>query len=463
MARSKYVRRAKGITAKQQKSLRSRGKSRRRPEPSKKKVVSNYSAAGTKARMLKEWTAKHEKAGNVKQAAALRQVSSGRKTEAQFAKESAARDRSQKSKAAAPAQLTGSTTQLSPETMKELGFTKSSGATMSASSPEMKAKTTLAKLKGMGADVMGGMSAALKGKPLTAAPKSELGGAGYYAAALGSMVPFGRISTAGKFTYVGTSSTSIKGSVFTMGVKSRSKIIKLATKLASTFKNPKVVLPLIGGAVISSIGGKAFGQYFIGKEENTQGVQMVVLKAYDQGIYENNWEAFNESMKQIDEVFQDDTTLGEIISWMPFGINVIAGVTKYWNRQKFGVVPVWKLMGANAQEAQTNEETTEDTYLREREQANAMYNESAEWNRQQNAIASEAERQANIAYHIANREADKKAAQETRDMWLAYKQKLARMEAEDRKAIAKFWIEYNKQKLKAAEDSRPSNLNFGLL
>ena len=35
-------------------------------------------------------------------------------------------------------------------------------------------------------------------------------------------------------------------------------------------------------------------------------------------------------------------------------------------------------------------------------------------------------------------------------------------EAEDRQAIADFWNEYKKQAQKASDDSRPSNLNFGL-
>ena len=35
-------------------------------------------------------------------------------------------------------------------------------------------------------------------------------------------------------------------------------------------------------------------------------------------------------------------------------------------------------------------------------------------------------------------------------------------EAEDRQAIADFWTAYRKQAQKQADDSRPSNLNFGL-
>ena len=45
--------------------------------------------------------------------------------------------------------------------------------------------------------------------------------------------------------------------------------------------------------------------------------------------------------------------------------------------------------------------------------------------------------------------------------WANERAKQSKLEAEDRQAIADFWTAYRKQAQKIAEDSRPSNLNFG--
>ena len=46
--------------------------------------------------------------------------------------------------------------------------------------------------------------------------------------------------------------------------------------------------------------------------------------------------------------------------------------------------------------------------------------------------------------------------------WRNERAKQRQKEAEDREAIAKFWEAYKREMQKLAEDSRPSNLNFGM-
>ena len=47
--------------------------------------------------------------------------------------------------------------------------------------------------------------------------------------------------------------------------------------------------------------------------------------------------------------------------------------------------------------------------------------------------------------------------------WAREAAKQRKLEEEDRKAIAEFWMAYRKQALKYQMDNRPSNLKFGLL
>jgi len=53
--------------------------------------------------------------------------------------------------------------------------------------------------------------------------------------------------------------------------------------------------------------------------------------------------------------------------------------------------------------------------------------------------------------------------EETARFWAAEREKQREKEAEDRQAIADFWLAYRKLAQEIADNSRPSNLGFGLL
>jgi len=102
---------------------------------------------------------------------------------------------------------------------------------------------------------------------------------------------------------------------------------------------------------------------------------------------------------------------------------------------------------------QQEEGTTETDYWDERREEQAEQDKAAvDYYNEQRKLQVEWER-----------EAEKAGRNEDAAFWRKERAKQAKMEAEDRQAIADFWIAYRKEALKIANDNRPSNLNFGLL
>jgi hypothetical protein len=88
-------------------------------------------------------------------------------------------------------------------------------------------------------------------------------------------------------------------------------------------------------------------------------------------------------------------------------------------------------------------------------------------------VAKEEQQQytGNIDYYNSERkkmllweqEAQRNAREEEANFWRKEREKQSELEAADRKAIGEFWTAYRKQAQKAAEDARPSKLNFGII
>ncbi len=60
-------------------------------------------------------------------------------------------------------------------------------------------------------------------------------------------------------------------------------------------------------------------------------------------------------------------------------------------------------------------------------------------------------------------EAKDRDMREDAAFWAKQAKQQRKLEAEDRQAIADFWIAYRKTQYQNSVDNRPSNLNFGLL
>ena len=85
------------------------------------------------------------------------------------------------------------------------------------------------------------------------------------------------------------------------------------------------------------------------------------------------------------------------------------------------------------------------------------------WEQEAEKAARRAQSKEFKAISKETRAAEIKARNEDAAFWAAEAAKQRELEAEDRIAIADFWISYRKTMQKIADDNRPSNLNFGLL
>ena len=86
---------------------------------------------------------------------------------------------------------------------------------------------------------------------------------------------------------------------------------------------------------------------------------------------------------------------------------------------------------------------------------------------EENAKAAALQRELNLEYQGQRREEDLNAQlKATKDTIKFWEEKRERDEASARQEtiwLAEYWLAYAKQKDKMAQDSRPSNLKFGLL
>ena len=172
-------------------------------------------------------------------------------------------------------------------------------------------------------------------------------------------------------------------------------------------------------------------------------------------------EIINEFLATAREIY--DTSTFELIQRLIPFVNI---------RFSFGektqaLIAQWKVNDKLAEDAlvsiENPEETFEDRVTRMREEeteqdqaAVDFYNEERKKMVLWEQAASRSVREERTAEGKRAREAEAR-------FWRKERAKQREKEAEDRKAIADFWIAYRKTLLKIQEDNRPSNLNFGLL
>ena len=108
-------------------------------------------------------------------------------------------------------------------------------------------------------------------------------------------------------------------------------------------------------------------------------------------------------------------------------------------------------------------ESDDDKWSRVREEQAEQDKVAVDYYNEQRKLQVQWELEAKAAARAATSKAERKARDEDAKFWAKERAKQREKEAEDRKAIADFWTAYRKQTVKLANDSRPSNLNFGLL
>lgn len=245
-----------------------------------------------------------------------------------------------------------------------------------------------------------------------------------------SKTAFGKVATIGKLP---------SGAIGAIAINS--KTAGLVGKILGKFFSKKTLAFL--GASASAI---FLGQW--GQAEAGEPISITMRDALRQAQETGDWTIYNEAMNARNEI-TDLATWEKILLWTPAAPFI--GIT---NKIK-GAITGGVIMDKVAEKEKVRQETN---------QTNEDYWEST---RKEKA---EQEKQ-NIDYYNEERkkiteweiEAKKAHRDEDAKFWAKEKEKQRKKEAEDREAIADFWLNYKKEVQKLYEDSRPSNLNFGLL
>ena len=191
--------------------------------------------------------------------------------------------------------------------------------------------------------------------------------------------------------------------------------------------------------------GKNFGQ-FLGQEEAAQAINIAAATAY----YAGNEEAYNLAKEARDEILANDEYWDSISSLTPIE-NVATGLDRF---RDTAIVAgeVMDKVAADKFAAIESGETEVEQWQRAQADRAAMEKANIEFFNEQRLI-TEAQLRA------ANEEQRNKDA----IFWRGERDKQRKQELENAKAIADFWLQYQKMKQKLIEDNRPSNLNFGLI
>lgn len=192
-------------------------------------------------------------------------------------------------------------------------------------------------------------------------------------------------------------------------------------------------------------GGKNFGR-FEGESEALQTVNIARSAAY----YAGNEEAFNLADEGIKDMLYNETFWDSTESLTPHA-NLAVGLSKF-KEKNIIADQVWDILS----DEKFNPE-------------NKGLSEAELWNKAM--VEHSAREKANIDYYNEQRllteekirEANKDQRDEDAAFWRKEKDRLREQELADQKALADFWLEYQKMKQMLIMNNRPSNLNFGLI
>ncbi len=238
----------------------------------------------------------------------------------------------------------------------------------------------------------------------------------------------------GKFTKKGNVRTK-----FQTNPKTKEKTVSLLIKIARQFKRPSVIVT----GIIGMAGTYPWAEWALG--EAKEGMIFNTQKAINTG----DIDILNEFIETSNEIF--DMTTWETMRRLIPGLNLQFA----FGEKAQALQAQWKVNNKIIEDEKIKIETGEtedDRWERIREEEAEMDKDAVDYYND--------ERQKMVEWEA---EARRNQRNEDAAFWRSERSKQRVKEAEDRKAIADFWIEYRKTALKIREDSRPSNLNFGLL
>lgn len=256
-------------------------------------------------------------------------------------------------------------------------------------------------------------------------------------------------------------------SAFVVNTKTKGMVMSYAARLVAQFKKPPVVagMLMIGiyTAIKESRSGEVLGK-FVGMEEAVQMVGMPKWLSYEFASEVGTpeaWALFEESRELERALLEDQEMWDEVISKIPWA-NALRGLEKF---RAAGIASglIWDKLAEMRKYQQDNNLTEDDMYRigREEKKANDIavidyYNTERIINEKE-VLALKAE---------ADDEEDAetlKILKETIQFWEDKRERDEKSAREETKWNAEFWLAYQKLKDKIASDSKPSNLNFGLI
>lgn len=240
------------------------------------------------------------------------------------------------------------------------------------------------------------------------------------------------------------------------------RLIKsLATKITG-----KVFWRTIGGIGLGlwvtekildlTYGGKNFGR-FEGESEALQTINIARSAAY----YSGDAEAYALADAGVKGLIYNETYWDSAESFTPF-TNLATGLDKF---KDANVVAdqVWDLLADdkfNPDNSELSEsELDQKRFIERNDMITANQDRQRELDRQDFLFEQEARKSA----RTAQSKAEKEFMEEQARFWADERAKERALIEEDMLAQAKFWAEYQKEKRRAADANRPSNLNFGLI
>ena len=218
---------------------------------------------------------------------------------------------------------------------------------------------------------------------------------------------------------------------------------KLANKkLLGSFSAKAIAL--MGGAATWA-GAVAFGKW--GQAEGPEAITFQMKSAMALAEETGDWSIYDEAKAARDELL-DLSKWEELMLWSPLSplkgdeMKIEGGITAGIIQDK---------IADERKEMQETGMTSDDIWKRNREEQAVQEKANVDYYNDERKKLLEWER-----------EASKDARDEDAAFWRNERAKQRQKEAEDREAIAKFWEAYKREMQKLAEDSRPSNLNFGM-
>ncbi len=262
-----------------------------------------------------------------------------------------------------------------------------------------------------------------------------------------------RIGTTGKTATAPTNTVATNTKTLEQTSSWLGKIVKKHKKKINT------------GLILAAIGSYPFSMYV--KSEALQAIKGTYTGAMIGGDMEQAQLAIDERNDILDPSVWED-----ILSIIPIA-NTVKQLKDYFDTAKVAVAIDQTLLD-NEIERIENGETDQQYWDRVRADEAAQDKASVDYFNEQALITHQLKIEADKAADKVKSEQIRegrgearaeeiKARNEDAAFWARERAKIRQEEAKDRKAIADFWAAYRKEAYKIQQDSRPSNLNFGLL